>query len=170
MAENNIMGLVGAFIGIAIILGLGIQILGNSVQDCTSLPDYSEGEVASIAVDTGGNYTSTPSVVISGGGGTGATATATTGAIANGFEITAITVTAGGESYATVPSVTFSGGEPVNTTATATATITSTTTQTGWAGECVNSNTQTQNAYTLLVIILIVVAAVAIISVIRMLG
>ena len=40
MAENNIMAMVGAFIGIAIMLGIGIQILGNSVQDCTTLPDY----------------------------------------------------------------------------------------------------------------------------------
>ena len=40
MAENNIMALVGAFIGIAIMLGIGIQILGNSVQDCTNLPDW----------------------------------------------------------------------------------------------------------------------------------
>ena len=31
--ENNIMALVGAFIGIAILLGIGPQILGNSVQD-----------------------------------------------------------------------------------------------------------------------------------------
>ena len=38
--ENNIMGLVAAFIGIAIMLGIGVQILGNSVQDCTTLPDY----------------------------------------------------------------------------------------------------------------------------------
>lgn len=38
--ENNIMGLVGAFIGIAIMLGIGVQILGNSVQDCTQLPDW----------------------------------------------------------------------------------------------------------------------------------
>ena len=37
---NNIMGLVGAFIGIAIMLGIGVQILGNSVQDCTNLPDF----------------------------------------------------------------------------------------------------------------------------------
>ena len=170
MAENNIMGLVGAFIGIAIILGLGIQILGNSVQDCTALPDYSIGEVASIAVDTAGNYTSTPEVVITGGDGTGATATATTGAISGGVEITAITVTDGGRNYASAPTVSFTGGEPVNSSAAATATITSTTVQTGWAGQCVNSNTQTQNAYTLLVIILIVVAAVAILSVVRMLG
>lgn len=90
MAENNIMGLVGAFIGIAIMLGIGVQILGNSVQDCTTLPDYDAGQ----------------------------------------------------------PS----------------------TNQTGWAAQCETNNTQTQNAYTLLVIILIVVAAVAILSVVRMLG
>ena len=40
MAENNIMGMVGAFIGIAIMLGIGVQILGNAVQDCTSMPDW----------------------------------------------------------------------------------------------------------------------------------
>ncbi len=40
MVENNIMALVGAFIGIAILLGIGTQILGNSVQDCTNLSDW----------------------------------------------------------------------------------------------------------------------------------
>ena len=79
------MALVGAFIGIAIMLGIGVQILGNAVQDCTGLPGY-----------------------------------ASTGS-------------------------------------------------TGWALQCEDNNTQTQNAYTLLVIILIVVAAVAILSVVRML-
>lgn len=34
------MALVGAFIGIAIMLGIGVQILGNAVQDCTTLPGY----------------------------------------------------------------------------------------------------------------------------------
>lgn len=91
MAESNIMALVGAFIGIAIMLGIGIQILGNSVNDCSTLPD---------------------------------------------FNITA-----------------DSNGDP----------------QTGWAGQCETNNTQTQNAYTLLVILLIVVAAVAILAVVRML-
>ena len=38
--SGSIMGMVGTFIGIAILLSIGIQILGNSVQDCTSLPDY----------------------------------------------------------------------------------------------------------------------------------
>ena len=32
------MGLVGAFIGIAIMLAIGVQILGNAVQDCSTLP------------------------------------------------------------------------------------------------------------------------------------
>lgn len=100
MAENNIMALVGAFIGIAIMLGIGIQILGNSVQDCTTLPDYN----------------------------------------------------------ATTPSA----GQKA-------AGVTIDNQQTGWAGQCVTNNDQTQNAYTLLVIILIVVAAVAILSVVRML-
>ena len=96
MPENNIMGLVGAFIGIAIMLGIGIQILGNSVQDCTTLPDWN----------------------------------------------------------ATAPNQTG---------------VTLDNQQTGWAAQCLVNNTQTQNAYTLLVIILIVVAAVAILSVVRML-
>ena len=34
------MALVGAFIGIAILLGIGTQILGNSVQNCSNLNDY----------------------------------------------------------------------------------------------------------------------------------
>ena len=99
MAENNIMAMVGAFIGIAIMLGIGIQILGNSVQDCTDLPDWNATEP---------NATTQPGVTLD-------------------------------------------------------------NQQTGWAGQCVTNNAQTQNAYTLLVIILIIVAAVAILSVVRML-
>lgn len=39
------MGLVGAFIGIAIMLGIGIQILGNAVQECNTLPGYTGNEL-----------------------------------------------------------------------------------------------------------------------------
>ncbi|MDC0199660.1 hypothetical protein OAJ83_02255 [Candidatus Nitrosopelagicus sp.] len=39
--ENNIQALVGAFVGIAILLGISVQILGNSVADCSDLPGYS---------------------------------------------------------------------------------------------------------------------------------
>ena len=34
------MGLVAAFIGVAIIIAIGAQILGNSVSDCSTLPGY----------------------------------------------------------------------------------------------------------------------------------
>ncbi len=38
MADTNtVMGLAAAFIGIAIMLGVGIQILGSSTFDCDSL-------------------------------------------------------------------------------------------------------------------------------------
>jgi hypothetical protein len=40
MESNNIMGLVAAFIGVAIIIGIGAQILGNAVSDCTTFPDF----------------------------------------------------------------------------------------------------------------------------------
>ena len=40
MESSNIMGLVAAFIGVAIIIAIGAQILGNSVSDCTTLPGY----------------------------------------------------------------------------------------------------------------------------------
>ena len=40
MADNNIMGMVGAFIAVAILLGVGTIILGNSVMDCTALDGY----------------------------------------------------------------------------------------------------------------------------------
>jgi len=83
--ENNIMALVGAFVGIAILLGISVQILGNSVTDCTGLPGY----------DASGSS--------------------------------------------------------------------------GWALQCEDNNTQTQNAFALLVIVLIVVAAVVILTVVKML-
>jgi hypothetical protein len=169
MESNNIMGLVAAFIGVSIIIGIGAQILGNTVSDCTLYPDYSEGEVASVAVTLGGNYTSDPTVSFSGGGGSLATATVTTGAIANGFEVTAVTVTSGGSGYTSAPTVSFDGGAPVTVAATADATITSDVVQTGWAGECMNVNAQTQTAFALLVIVLIVIAAVIILSVVKML-
>tara|TARA_B100000470_G_C19787358_1_gene390518 strand:+ start:688 stop:936 length:249 start_codon:yes stop_codon:yes gene_type:complete len=82
------MALVGAFIGIAILLGIGTQILGNSVQDCTNLSDYNSASGA---------------------------------------------------------------------------------TQVGWSAQCEANNTQTQNAYALLIIVLIVIAAVVILTVVKML-
>lgn len=83
MAETStVMALAGAFIAIAIMLGIGVQILGNATFDCTTL-------------------------------------------------------------------------DGTNTT--------------GWQGTCEQAETDTQNAYNLLLVILIVVAAVAILFVVRML-
>lgn len=52
------MGLVGAFIGIAIMLGIGVQILANSSQDCSTLPGFnvqnSTGDAGGINVTADG--------------------------------------------------------------------------------------------------------------------
>ena len=34
------MGMVGVFIGVCIIIAIGAQILGSTVQDCTTFNDY----------------------------------------------------------------------------------------------------------------------------------
>ena len=57
-------------------------------------------------VNGGSDYTSVPTVVVSGGGGTGATATATITA----GKVSAITVTSLGSGYTTTPTITVSGG------------------------------------------------------------
>ncbi len=82
------MGLIGAFVGIAILIGISTQILGNSVSDCSDLAGYD---------------------------------------------------------------------------------VTTPADSTGWAGQCETNNTQTQNAFSLLVIVLIVVAAVVILTVVKLL-
>lgn len=69
----------------------------------TAKGTVTSAKVTSIAVTAQGfGYTSTPTVTISGGGGTGATAVAT---ITNG-QVTAISVTAQGSGYTSVPTVT----------------------------------------------------------------
>lgn len=71
-----------------------------------SIPSYYR-YVSSITIgNSGSNYTSVPTITISGGGGTGATATAT---IFNG-EIQTVTVTNIGANYDSAPTVTVSGG------------------------------------------------------------
>ena len=73
--------------------------------------------VLTIAVTAGGTgYTSPPTVAITGGSGTGATATA----MIDGGEVVAVAVTAGGANYTSAPTVSFSGGGGSGATATAT--------------------------------------------------
>ena len=63
--------------------------------------------LSSITITDGGsNYSSAPTITITGGGGSSATATAT---LTSG-KVSSISITAGGSSYTSVPTVTFSGG------------------------------------------------------------
>jgi sugar lactone lactonase YvrE len=87
--------------------------------------------VASITLTSGGSgYTSAPAVTFSGGGGSGATATASiTGGI-----VTALTLTANGSGYTSAPTVSFSGGTPT-TSAAATAALAAAITPNGIAAD-----------------------------------
>ena len=81
------------------------------------------GTVASVTVTAGGTgYTSAPTVVFTGGGGTGAAGTATVTAQA----VTVVTITNAGTGYTSAPVVTFTGG--AGTGAAATAILTGVTT------------------------------------------
>jgi hypothetical protein len=73
-------------------------------------------------VNPGSGYTSAPTVTISGGGGTGATAVATV----SGGMVTGVTITSSGSNYSTAATVTFSGGG-------ATTQATGYLNSTGWA-------------------------------------
>ena len=73
---------------------------------------YGLGGIKVVSGGTG--YTTAPTVVITGGGGTGATATAT---IAAG-KVSSVTLTSGGTGYTTAPTITLSGGGGSGATAT----------------------------------------------------
>ena len=79
-------------------------VLTNSIVEI----DTTNGTVSNIVVTNGGaNYTVAPNVVLVGGGGTGATASAV---IDSGGAVTAINVTAIGSGYTAAPVVQISGG------------------------------------------------------------
>jgi len=79
--------------------------LTNPGTGYTSIPTIIIG-AGIVITNAGSGFTEPPTITFSGGGGTGATATAS---IANGV-VTSITITNGGTGYTTVPTVTFSGG------------------------------------------------------------
>ncbi|BBT38845.1 phage tail tube protein [Pseudomonas putida] len=87
-------------------------------SDGTDAPtSVASGSLDQIQVTSGGTgYTSPPTVSITGGGGSGAAATA----VLDGDEVVAINITSPGTGYTSVPTVTLSGD---GTGATATATI-----------------------------------------------
>ncbi len=76
-----------------------------------------ESGVDAITITSGGTgYTTAPTISITGGGGSGAAATATV----SGGEVTAITITSGGTGYTSAPTISITGGGGTGATATAT--------------------------------------------------
>ncbi len=72
------------------------------IDDNEYLTSLSPGNI----ISGGWGYTSAPTVTFSGGGGTGAMATATI----TSRKVSAVTITNGGSGYTSAPTVTFSGG------------------------------------------------------------
>jgi hypothetical protein len=94
----------------------GVRFCGGlSIKNAT-VDLVPSGGIGAITIgNNGNNYSSTPTVAITGGGGSGATATATV----SGQKVTAVTVTNPGSGYTSAPSVTISGGGGSNAIATA---------------------------------------------------
>ncbi|AXA66751.1 phage tail tube protein [Pseudomonas oryzihabitans] len=86
-------------------------------SDGTASPTVeAAGSLDAVSVSNGGSgYTSAPTVAITGGGGSGATATA---AISNGA-VTGVTITNPGSGYTSAPTIAFSGGAGTGAAATA---------------------------------------------------
>lgn len=83
----------------------------------TSVPTVqAAGALTSIAVTEGGeDYTTAPTVAITGGGGTGATAVAAV----SGGAVVSITITNPGSGYTSAPTVSLTGGDGTGATASA---------------------------------------------------
>ncbi|MGE4169149.1 MAG: phage tail sheath subtilisin-like domain-containing protein [Candidatus Margulisiibacteriota bacterium] len=119
----NILGGVdaqtGQYSGIQALLGAE-SILGVSPR-ILCVPGFThqrtDGAVLTLTKSAGGSgYTSAPTVSLTGGGGTGATATAT---VVSGV-VTALTITNRGHGYTSAPTVGFSGGGGTGAAGTAT--------------------------------------------------
>jgi len=94
----------------------GVRICGDLNIKNATVDLVPSGGIGSITLTSqGNNYSSTPAVTFTGGGGTGATAVATL----SGKKVSAITITNPGSGYTSAPTVTISGGTP-NAAATAT--------------------------------------------------
>ncbi len=94
--------------------GTGISSGGALINNNPNAASVASGLVSSISTTAGGVHSTVPDVILTGGGGSGATAVATLGLSAASFSI------AGGTTvYSTAPTVTITGGGGSGATATA---------------------------------------------------
>ena len=94
----------------------GIRYCGTMTIKNATVDLVPSGGIGSVTLTSqGNNYSTTPTVAISGGGGSGATAVATL----SGKKVSAITITNPGSGYTSAPTISISGGTP-NAAATAT--------------------------------------------------
>jgi hypothetical protein len=94
--------------------GGAVTVDGNHLNRVFDInPIFTVG--SAIVTDGGQGFTSAPTVTLKGGGGTGATATAT---IADG-QVTSVTITNPGSGYTSPPTITFTGGGGKGAAATA---------------------------------------------------
>jgi len=94
----------------------GIRYCGTMTIKNATVDLVPSGGIGSVTLTSqGNNYSTTPTVAISGGGGSGATAVATL----SGKKVSAITITNPGSGYTSPPTISISGGTP-NAAATAT--------------------------------------------------
>ena len=108
---------------------------GSTVINGAPAGDPTGRYVAGIAVSAGGSgYTSAPAVLISGGGGSGATARA----YISGGAVTSIVLTNAGYGYTSAPIVSFSGG--AGSGATATALLSNASSSPQWSGLTIPGN------------------------------
>lgn len=106
-----------AFLGAESVLGVKPRILIAP----TFTSARNSGGITAVTVSAQGtSYTSAPTVTLTGGGGSGATAVATV----SGGKVTAVTVTNPGTGYTSAPAVAFTGGAGTGATATASFGIT----------------------------------------------
>jgi uncharacterized repeat protein (TIGR01451 family) len=108
---------------------------GSTLINGAPAADPTSRYVTGIELTAGGTgYTSTPTVTISGGGGTGATAKA----VVSGGVVQQIVITNRGYNYTSIPTVSITGGS--GSGATATASISTTSTNPQWSGLSIPGN------------------------------